>query len=219
VRPGTFALLTIRDNGPGMTDEVRSRIFEPFFTTKPFGKGTGLGLSVVYGIVHQNMGVIDVDTAPGEGATFRIWLPLSNESEPRTAEKQEVLPNSNAETVLLVEDEPAVRSLARRILSRQGYTVLEAGDGVQALEVSRAFDGDIHALVSDIVMPRMSGIQLAAHIVRERPHIRVLFMSGYTEEEIGPLFGSDIVPEFLPKPFTAARLVSAVAAALGNGRA
>lgn len=97
--------------------------------------------------------------------------------------------------------------------------MLEAGDGVEALDVSRDFQGEIHALVSDIVMPRMSGIQLAAQIIRERPNIRVLFMSGYTEEEIGPLFGSNVVPEFLPKPFTAARLVTAVAAVLGNSRA
>jgi PAS domain S-box-containing protein len=184
VEPGAYALLEVHDTGCGMTEEIRARLFEPFFTTKEVGKGTGLGLSTVYGIVRQSGGHIEVVSAPGQGATFKIYLPQAMEASrptPNTPGMLRAAPGS--ETVLLVEDEAIVRDLARAVLQRHGYQVLIAGDGQEALHISAQHPGPIHLLLSDVVMPQLNGPELARRLLRQRPMTRVLFMSGY----VGPI--------------------------------
>ena len=217
VRPGPYVLLSVSDTGAGMGPEMREKIFEPFFTTKETGKGTGLGLSTVYGVVKQSGGYIWVESEPHRGTTFRVYLPrVEGTPEPEAAGSR---PTARAlpatATILLVEDEDTVRSLARRVLQRHGYTVLEAGDGVAAMELCAEYDGAIDLLLTDMMMPRMSGHVLAERLGAQRPGIGVLYMSGYTghleelSEGIGPLAG------FLQKPFSAAELLTAVQTLLG----
>src|SRR6185503_6206042 len=163
-----------------------SRIFEPFFTTKEQGRGTGLGLSTVYGIVQQSGGQIGVYSEPGRGTTFRVYLPLVEDEPvaPRLARPSGGI-LEGTETVLLVEDEGAVRRLAKATLERRGYRVLEAGDPAEALGVADAFKGEIHILVTDVVMPGMGGQDLVARISPLRPEMKILFTSGYTERSVG----------------------------------
>jgi len=214
VQPGAYALLTVSDTGCGMNPEVRERIFEPFFTTKDAGKGTGLGLATVHGIVRANGGHIDVVTAPGAGANFRIYLPQVMEAAkpaPRAAGPARLLPGS--ETILLVEDEEVVRNLSRTILQRHGYRVLLASHGAEALQVSEHHEGPIHLLLTDVVMPYMNGRDLAQRLSQKRPATKVLFMSGYTGPIDDPLNGLGESAAFLPKPFapdTLARQVRAL---------
>jgi CheY-like chemotaxis protein len=168
-----------------MDRETVAHIFEPFFTTKPVGEGTGLGLATVYGIVKQNGGDISVSSEPGAGTIFKVYLPRSNADitvrvpVPKIIEKL-----TGTETILLVEDSLPLRKLTREVLSRKGYSILEAADGVLALELSRNYAGTIHLLITDIVMPRMRGTDLAERMVQERPDIALLFLSGYTEDAI-----------------------------------
>ena len=182
--PGTYAVVSVRDTGAGMSKEVQRRIFEPFFTTKEQGRGTGLGLSTVYGIVQQSGGFVSVESAPGEGADFRVYLPAVDEGVPQTDQRLESGPVEGTETVLLVEDEKAVRVLVRRVLDRMGYTVLEAEHGPQALEIMAARTEPVDLLLTDVIMPGMSGRELADQLQRSHPGIKVLFMSGYTDEAI-----------------------------------
>ena len=189
--PGDHALLTVSDNGCGMTAEVQSHLFEPFYTTKEPGKGTGLGLSIVYGIVQQKGGKILVYSEEGKGTTFKIFFPrLHAEDKPQDVALATPMLRSGTETILLVEDEKGVRDYLRAVLGHLGYTLLIAADGVEALEVSSKHSGEISLLLSDIVMPHMSGPQLAKRLRDLRPGLRVLYMSGYTglsvEREIGP---------------------------------
>ena len=185
-----------------MDAATRARIFEPFFTTKPQGKGTGLGLATVYGIVKQNGGHIWVYSEVGEGSVFKVYLPLAaaaaraDETEPAGPRK-----DRGWETVLIVEDEDAVRALAREVLRRQGYVVLEARHGVDALRIAERHTDPIHLLITDLVMPHMSGRDLAARLTVARPEMKILFMSGYTDHAV---MHSDLTPgaEFLQKPFT-----------------
>jgi two-component system, cell cycle sensor histidine kinase and response regulator CckA len=213
---GRYVLLEVVDTGCGMTPEVRERIFEPFFTTKSAGHGTGLGLATVYGILRQSGGHVIVQSAPGQGSTFRVFLPPAggargNPSQPQAA----VESPRGAETVLVVEDEEAVRALARRILERQGYTVLDARNGEAALVLVRSMPGRrIDLLVTDMVMPGMNGRALAEAMVATRPDVRVLFMSGYTDDEIVRRGLRDADVSLLQKPFTADGLACAVRAAL-----
>ena len=201
--PGRWALLRVTDTGIGMDAESRRHAFEPFFTTKEQGRGTGLGLATVYGIVQQSGGVIALESEPGRGTTFRIHLPQVDEPvvavERRPAR---AAAPANAETLLLVEDEPAVRTVAREALRTQGYTVLDAADADSALQVAAAYEGGIALLVTDVVMPGMSGRGLADRLVALRPQLRVLFVSGYAGDAL-QVHG---VPEeglnFLQKPFT-----------------
>jgi PAS domain S-box-containing protein len=201
--PGPYVKLAIADTGCGMDRETRRRIFEPFFTTKPQGKGTGLGLSTVFGIVQQSHGTIGVSSEPGVGTTFELFLPRADE---HSAERPAVAPPPTtlygSETVLLVEDEDQVRLVARRILSRHGYHVLEARSADEALRLAQEYAGPIHLLLSDVVMPQMGGVQLARRIAALRPTVRVVCMSGYTDEAIvhHGLVGSGIA--FVQKPFT-----------------
>jgi two-component system cell cycle sensor histidine kinase/response regulator CckA len=204
VRPGSYVLIEVADSGHGMDDVVRSRIFEPFFTTKPAGKGTGLGLAMVYGVVKQSGGHLDVHSEQGRGTTFRLYLPRAVET-PAAVEPAARASGvgSGSETILVVEDENAVRALARHILESHGYTVLEACDGQEALELVQRHHGRIHLLVTDLVMPRMGGRRLAELILQSMPEAppRVLFISGYTSdaELTGGLLGPGL--SFLQKPF------------------
>jgi CheY-like chemotaxis protein len=203
-RPGRYVMLAVSDTGHGMTEEVRSRIFEPFFTTKEKGRGTGLGLATVHGIVKQSGGSIEVSSEPGVGTTFKVYLPRVEEAAaPRKSHPGLVHTPCGAETVLLVEDEDAVRALARRVLRDGGYAVLEASDGNEALRMVQGHAGPIHLLVTDVVMPHLGGRQLVERLVILRPEVKVLFLSGYTGDAAvrHGLLGGDFA--FLQKPFTA----------------
>ncbi|HEY6060180.1 MAG TPA: PAS domain S-box protein, partial [Gemmatimonadales bacterium] len=184
VPPGAWVRLTVSDTGEGMTPEVKAHLFEPFFTTKEVGKGTGLGLATVYGIVHQSGGFITVDSEPDCGTRFVIFLPAAEapEQEPAPAVAEPAAAGSG--TVLLVEDEAGVRRLAREVLSRYGYRVLEAGDGNEALRVAGAYEGPIDLLLTDVVMPGMSGAELAERFHALRPEAAVLYASGYADEAV-----------------------------------
>ena len=213
--PGSYVVLSVRDTGSGMTREVQRRIFEPFFTTKEQGRGTGLGLSTVYGIVQQSGGFVEVDSEPGKGADFRVFLPSVQEALPQTDQRREAGPVQGTETVLLVEDEKAVRVLVRRVLDRMGYTVLEAEHGPQALEIMAQRKEPVDLLLTDVIMPGMSGRELADHLQRAHPGLKVLFMSGYTDEAISQhgVLVSGVA--FLEKPFTPDILLRKVREVLG----
>ncbi|MBA2645706.1 MAG: DUF4118 domain-containing protein [Pyrinomonadaceae bacterium] len=203
VPPGEYVTLVVSDTGVGMTAEVKGLAFEPFFTTKEHGKGTGLGLSTVYGIVTQSDGNIRVESEPDVGTTIKIYLPRVYEPYVPTASTPppHAAPRG-AETILLVEDEQEVRVMAREILEVSGYRVIVAGHGEEALEVSERHKGTIHLLVTDIVMPRMGGRQLAERLLAARPGLKVLYISGYTDDMIVRRDVQDADIAYLPKPFT-----------------
>jgi PAS domain S-box-containing protein len=203
VPSGTYVVLTVRDTGSGMDRETLARVFEPFFTNKERGKGTGLGLAMVHGIVQQNGGQVFVQSVLGNGTTFEIYLPRT-EGEPDGAEEKPAsAPRAaGAETLLLVEDEAPVRALVLELLASQGYTVLEAAHGEQALAVASRHAGPIHLLVTDVVMPGMSGGELASRFVRLRPGVRVLYISGYSDDAIVRCGVSQADTAFLQKPFS-----------------
>ncbi len=202
--PGEYVVIAVSDNGVGIASDIKARIFEPFFTTKERGKGTGLGLSTCYGIVKQNGGHISVYSEPGQGATFKVYLPSIGERpslDQALSEEDDLLTGS--ETVLLVEDEPSVRQLATSALRTYGYSVLEAADGQQALKLAKARTGtDIHLLVTDVVMPAMGGRELVDGLVAIHPETKVLYMSGYTDDAIVHHGVLEEGTEFLQKPFT-----------------
>jgi PAS domain S-box-containing protein len=202
VRPGPYIMLAISDNGVGMDSATQARIFEPFFTTKEKGKGTGLGLSTVYGIVKQSDGFIWVYSEPANGTTFKIYFPRveghSSKAAPESDAEQSLL---GSETVLVVEDEDSVRNLTCRILKERGYSILEASNGKEALEIALKYSGDIHLVITDVVMPEMGGKALVTHLQASRPGIRVLFVSGYTDNAIVHHGILDPDVEFLQKPF------------------
>jgi CheY-like chemotaxis protein len=203
LRSGPYVLLAVTDSGVGMDAAVQSHLFEPFFTTKDKDKGTGLGLATVYGIVKQSGGDIWVYSEPGRGTCFKIYLPRLGEA-PERATKIRVKPllGPATETVLLAEDSDVIRRLLRELLVAGGYKLLEARDGVEALKLSRTFMGTIHLLLTDMVMPEMSGRELAAHMMPLRPEMKVLFMSGYTEDMISRQGVLEPGTAFLEKPFT-----------------
>jgi PAS domain S-box-containing protein len=203
IQPGPYVMLSVSDNGQGMDKETQSRIFEPFFTTKEKGKGTGLGLSTVYGIVKQSGGYVFAHSEVAKGTTFRIYLPrVEDAAEPMSPSHTAKTSLRGSETVLLVEDEESVRQLVRETLAARGYNVLEADDGQKALEISASHAGTIHMLVTDVVMPGMSGRELAKLLVESRPQIKVLYLSGYTEDAIIHQGALDSGTAFLQKPFT-----------------
>ena len=200
-----------------MDGETLGHIFEPFFTTKERGKGTGLGLATVYGIVRQTGGYVAVETAPGAGTIFRIYLPRSTEPM-ASGIRPSVLSRHGTETVLLVEDELAVRALTKLVLERQGYTVLVAENGAAALDVVARDPRPIHVLLTDIVMPGMNGRDLAAAIRKRRPSIKVIFTSGYAAD-VPTELGTEGGPVFLPKPFTEQTLTAKLCEALDTPQA
>ncbi len=211
VRPGPYVMLAVSDTGVGMDAEIQARIFEPFFTTKEHGKGTGLGLATVYGIVKQSGGHIWVYSEPGRGTTFKIYLPRAEDDGERPAPAASTAgPAGGSETVLLVEDEEGVRTLASRVLAAAGYTVLEARDAGEALAINRRHDGPVALLLTDLVMPGASGTDLAARLAAERPDLKVLYMSGYTGD--ATVRHQILQPHtaFLEKPFTPAALARKV---------
>ncbi len=210
-RPGPYVKLAVRDNGCGMSAEVLSRIFEPFFTTKPLGQGTGLGLATVYGIVGQAGGHVTVSSRPRGGSTFEVfWPAAAAHALPRTTTPDERRVLRGRETVLVCEDDPAVRDLAAYFLRIAGYTVLAAENGQRALEAAAAHAGPIHLLVTDVIMPDLNGRQLADALTAARPELKTLFMSGYTSNVIAHHGVRDMGLELLEKPFTRERLLRCV---------
>jgi two-component system cell cycle sensor histidine kinase/response regulator CckA len=217
---GEYVMCEVRDSGTGIKPEHLEKIFDPFFSTKEVGKGTGLGLSTVYGIVKQTGGTIIVDSEIGKGASFRIYLPryIETERDLKALENKAEAPDKIVDltgqgTVLLVEDEDAVRSFASRALATRGYKVLEAASGAEALEVMDRENGHIDLVVSDVVMPEMDGPTLLRHLRQRNPNIRIIFMSGYAEEAFRKNLGADENFVFLPKPFTLKKLAETVKAA------
>ncbi|HVZ72311.1 MAG TPA: ATP-binding protein [Polyangia bacterium] len=211
--PMPYVCVSVSDTGVGLDEETRAHIFEPFFTTKPKGKGTGLGLSTVLGIVQQSGGHVRVESTPGQGATFRIFLPRTSESLPPAPAAREPRPaasNKGTETILLVEDEGQLRVLARDILRGAGYQVFDAPNAAEAIKISQRHAGPIHLLVTDVVMPHIGGRELARRLAGERPRMRVLYMSGYTDDAIVHHGIVDPGIAFLPKPITPDTLLNRV---------
>jgi two-component system, cell cycle sensor histidine kinase and response regulator CckA len=217
-KPGPYVLLTVSDTGCGITQEVLDHIFEPFYTTKERGKGTGLGLSTVYGIVKQSEGNIEVESTPGHGTIFRIYLPLVAALEENAKIQLKTEVRTRSETILLVEDDDMVRALAAHALRKKGYQVLEAANGGEALLICEQHPEKIHLLLTDVIMPHMSGRTLADKLSRMRVDMRILYMSGYTDNVIIPhgILESDI--SFLPKPFTPDELLQKVATTLDSNQ-
>jgi two-component system, cell cycle sensor histidine kinase and response regulator CckA len=200
---GAYVLLSVGDTGQGMNEETQSHLFEPFFTTKEKGKGTGLGLSTVYGIVKQSGGTITVESKQGQGTTFKIFFPRVDEAV-AGAEAGHAIghPGYGRETILLVEDEPAVRGLVHEALRLHGYTVLVARHGIEALLTGAKHAGPIHLMLTDVVMPQMSGPEVAEKLTAVRPDMKVLYMSGYPDHPVFSQGGVRSDTAFLQKPFT-----------------
>jgi two-component system cell cycle sensor histidine kinase/response regulator CckA len=207
---GRYVGLVVSDSGSGMDAATKARIFEPFFTTKEAGRGTGMGLATVYGIVRQSGGSIYVYSEPGEGTSFKVYLPRVDDDVSATnGERSRVAAPTGTEVVLLVEDEPAVREFAARILAGLGYTILEAGGGAEAIALAANQPGAIHLLVTDVTMPGLQGPNLAANLRIDRPDLRVLYVSGFTETAVARL-GIGDGAAFLSKPFAGDALARAV---------
>jgi PAS domain S-box-containing protein len=211
VKPGHYAMLSVTDTGCGMDEATQSQIFEPFFTTKEVGKGTGLGLSTVYGIIKQSGGYIWVDSAPGKGSRFRIYLPITTRTaESRTSEKESPSFLLGSETILVVEDEPALRELACNALRDGGYTILEAGTAESALAIAKQHGGRIHLLLTDVILPGLSGKELATSLSSSHSELKTVFMSGYTDDLLGHhgVLGPEVT--LLEKPFSTRVLLAKI---------
>jgi len=211
VVPGDYVLLAVSDNGCGMEKEIVDKIFEPFFTTKGVGHGTGLGLSTVYGIVEQHNGFIDVNSEPGKGTTFKVFLPRYDGIQAREEKKiNGEIQNGRGETVLVVEDEKAILRLTGRMLSNLGYTVLAANGPEEALALARERGTGIDLLLSDVIMPDMNGQDLARNLLAIHPNLKCLFMSGYTSNVIAnnSLLNAEV--NLLHKPFSTKDLASKI---------
>jgi CheY-like chemotaxis protein len=201
IEPGSYVALRIRDSGTGMDAQTLVHLFEPFFSTKEFGRG--LGLSSIYGIVKQSDGSIAVESEQGRGTTFTIYLPVAAAPvAPEERPKRVLTPASRGETILLVEDDQDVRHLLEEVLARNGYTTIRTDDPADAVALCERHTGPIHLLITDVVMPKLSGPQLAERLVRMRPEMRVLFISGYVENDVTRKAVSSGWAAFLAKPFT-----------------
>jgi CheY-like chemotaxis protein len=218
---GEYVRLEVRDTGEGVDAALRESIFEPFFTTKGVGEGTGLGLAVVYGIVEQSGGHIVVESEPGRGASFAVYLPPAGAGagEAPGEAASEPAAVGGRETILLVEDERLVRQLAARLLSDAGYRVLVAAGGWEALELAQSSEGRIHLLLTDVVMPELPGPDLAVKVLEIRPEVKVLFMSGYSGQALGEDGGLLVGAPLLRKPFDSGELLSFVREVLGPAEA
>jgi signal transduction histidine kinase/CheY-like chemotaxis protein len=211
--PGSYVLLAVSDTGIGMDEKTISHIFEPFFTTKEIGKGTGLGLATVYGIVKQSGGFIWVESALGKGTTFEIYLPLASASGPASkteAEDKKAALRRGSETILVVEDEAGVRELAGQFLKAHGYTVLEAADGIAALEIAARHEGRIHVVLTDLIMPRMNGTELVKRLKAIRPDVKAAYMTGYSEYATPDCETSSNQESILQKPFSSTTLANLI---------
>jgi two-component system cell cycle sensor histidine kinase/response regulator CckA len=219
LKAGPYVMLAVTDTGCGMDKATLARMFEPFFTTKEVGKGTGLGLSTVYGIVKQSGGNVTVYSEPGVGSTFRVYLPRDASSVPPDSKRSTApLQLLGKETILLVEDEPAVRNGAERILTDAGYSVLTAGNGEEGLRVAESFPGEIDLVITDVVMPKLGGALFARSLAGLRPETRILFMSGYSGDAIAHHGTLDAGTQFIGKPFRAKDLTRKVREVLDSGR-
>jgi CheY-like chemotaxis protein len=215
---GPYAMLSVIDNGVGMDEEIRSRIFEPFFTTKDRGSGTGLGLSTVYGIVKQSNGYVWVYSEPGHGTAFKIYFPrMKEKGVPEEKEQTPVGNLDGSETILIVEDDERLRFLAKKILQRHGYKILEFESGDEALEAIKAYEGPIHLLITDVVMPGMSGKETAENLQTLLPDVRVIYMSGYLDDTIVRHGILSPGVNFLEKPFSPKGLAGIVRKVLNQG--
>jgi CheY-like chemotaxis protein len=202
-QPGRYTRISVHDDGCGMDADTLARVFEPFFSTKGLGEGTGLGLSIVYGVVRQNGGFVQVDSAPGMGKEFRLFLPVDpGEVQASKPGVSPIEPAGGHETVLLVEDEPAVLRFARRVLQDAGYAVLVAASPSEGLRLASEHPGPLHALVTDVIMPDMNGVVLAERVRQAHPEVRSVFMSGYAEDIISRQGALEPGVRFLQKPFT-----------------
>jgi PAS domain S-box-containing protein len=217
-RPGAFAMLSVGDTGMGMSREIQERIFEPFFTTKDRGRGTGLGLAAVHGIVIQLNGWIDIDSEPGRGTAFHVYLPETDRAAQAETAAGPEMSAAGSETIVVVEDEDAVRAFVKTVLERFGYRVLDAPDAESALALVAAMKGRIDLLLTDVILPKMDGLELARRVTSDRPSLPVLFMSGYPEQ-MANAGGGFLEPgvELLEKPFTAQSILARVRLMLGRG--
>src|SRR6185369_5988855 len=216
---GPFLVLEVSDTGCGMDERTKAHIFEPFFTTKDVGQGTGLGLSTVHGIVKQSGGHITIESSVGQGTTFRIYLPRSDQSQSRrVATPAEKFPTRGSETILLAEDNDLALNVAARSLEAFGYKVLKAECPETAIELARSYDGKIDLLLTDVIMPKMNGRQLAREVKISRPGIRTLFTSGYARDVIVHQGVLEEGIELLEKPFTPEGLARRVRSVLDVGR-
>jgi CheY-like chemotaxis protein len=212
---GRYVMLAVSDTGCGMERQVQERIFEPFFTTKPIGQGTGLGLSTVYGIVKQSGGFVWVYSEPGQGSVFKVYLPEARAAHPGPdIPDPSDAPQRGTETILVIEDEEVVRSLATRGLRGLGYTVIEAGNGIEALRYIGEHPGTLDLVICDVVMPEMGGRELGQHLAMFDPDLPVLYMSGYTGDDVFQRGLLDPGAPFQQKPFTPGTLASKVRAML-----
>jgi len=217
--PENYVMLSVRDMGTGMDPDVKARVFDPFFTTKQMGKGSGMGLATVHGIVGQSGGHIMVESSPGKGSDFRIYLPRTAKEEERPVEAPvaDALTDRGSETVLLAEDEEMVRTLVRTLLEWYGYTVLEAESGAAAIALAKTHQGPINLLLTDLQMAGMTGRALGENFIHLRPECRLLFMSGYTDDIIAQQGLIEKGNRFIQKPFTPTQLARAVREALEHG--
>jgi hypothetical protein len=219
VTPGSYIQISVSDTGTGMDPATKARLFEPFFTTKPPGKGTGLGLSTVFGIVKQSGGSVEVYSELGRGTSVNVYLPRIDQPVVVEAETRKRRAAGGSETILLAEDDEMVRTLVSEALRREGYVVLESADPIEARRLAERHKGVIQLLVTDVVMPKISGRELAEQLLSSRPEMKVLYMSGYTENAVlnNGVLHKDVA--FLQKPFTPAALTEKVREVLeGNGK-
>jgi CheY-like chemotaxis protein len=220
ISPGQYVMLRVSDTGIGMDKETLAHIFEPFFTTKAVGKGTGLGLSTVYGIVQQSNGFLTAQSQPGVGSSFRVYLPrVDQPADEIEALGPGEIDFQGSETVLVVEDEEGVRSLITMLLTRNGYRVMEASTGEDALNLSQNISGPIHLLITDLVLPRMNGRELSERMAEHYPAVRTLFMSGYTDDATLKDGVLESRAAFLQKPFSMETLLHKVREVLGKAAA
>jgi CheY-like chemotaxis protein len=215
-KPGAYACLSVTDSGIGMDEKTRNKIFEPFFTTKELGKGTGLGLAMVYGMISQHEGYIDVYSEPGLGSTFKLYLPLVSQALQENDETESPLPKGNGETVLLAEDSESVRKSNREILENFGYAVIEASDGVDAIEKFDRHKDQINILILDVIMPKKSGKEVYDIVKNLKPDVKVLFTSGYTADIITRKGLLDEKLHFIAKPVSPRALLTKIREVLSN---
>ena len=218
VRPGRYTMIAVSDNGVGMNESTLQHLFEPFFTTKGSGRGTGLGLSTVFGIIKQSGGSVDVYSVPGSGTSMKVYLPRIDRPAAIEAEAPRRVVARGSETILVVEDDEMVRHLVRETLDRAGYHVLDASGSLDARRIADAYRGQIHLLITDVVMPKISGRELAVQLTDRRPDLKVLYMSGYTDSAIvnAGLLHKEVA--FVQKPFTPATFTQKVREVLEGGR-